>query len=290
MALMEVWSYLYVGVFHSGFAYEIKISTDFERFKSKTFTFSIMKRYILLLLTVFLSGIYAEAQTKKIAIVTFYADKLIGADKLAEGARASFYEMAEKENEQFDIEPILINFHEVFKEDYLESFPFEIVPEEEVINNPGYRNYELPSSITVNPNRFISIDGYQVLVSGGNLLRSWRTESHMLEVLSDLDIDGVMYISLYYTWEPKIALGGVGNVGIKANITMELYNSEAKKVFSHNESAVSKKSVALVGAVPVMNYDKLIPMCQNATEMLVKDLNKRIPKLTKKVGKKLISR
>ena len=249
-----------------------------------------MKRYILLLLTVFLSGIYAEAQTKKIAIVTFYADKLIGADKLAEGARASFYEMAEKENEQFDIEPILINFHEAFKEDYLESFPFEIVPEEEVINNPGYRNYELPSSITVNPNRFISIDGYQVLVSGGNLLRSWRTESHMLEVLSDLDIDGVMYISLYYTWEPKIALGGMGNVGIKANITMELYNSEAKKVFSHNESAVSKKSVALVGAVPVMNYDKLIPMCQNATEMLVKDLNKRIPKLTKKVGKKLISR
>jgi hypothetical protein len=249
-----------------------------------------MKRYTLLLFTVFLSGIYAEAQTKKIAIVTFYADKLIGADKLAEGARASFYEMAEKENEQFDIEPILINFHEVFKEDYLESFPFEIVPEEDVINNPGYRNYELPSSITVNPNRFISIDGYQVLVSGGNLLRSWRTESHMLEVLSDLDIDGVMYISLYYTWEPKIALGGMGNVGIKANITMELYNREAKKVFSHNESAVSKKSVALVGAVPVMNYDKLIPMCQNATEMLVKDLNKRIPKLTKKVGKKLISR
>lgn len=249
-----------------------------------------MKRYSILLLTVFLCGVYAEAQTKKIAIVTFYADKLIGADKLAEGARQSFYEMAEEENEQFDIEPILINFHEVFKEDYLQSFPFDIVPEKDVINNPAYRNYELPSSISVNPNRFISIDGYQVLVSGGNLLRSWRTESHMLEVLSDLDVDGVMYISLYYTWEPKIALGGVGNVGIKANISMELYNAEAKKVFSHNETAVSKKSVALVGAVPVMNYDKLLPMCQDATERLVKDLNKRIPKLTKKVGNKLLSR
>jgi len=246
-----------------------------------------MRKYVFLLLTVIFTGVLAQAQTKRVAIVTFYADKLIGANKLDEGARESFYELAEEENEQFNIEPILKGFHQTFRNDYLESFPFEVVPEEAVLTHTGYTNYQLPSSITVNEDRLIPIEGYKVLVSGGNMLRSWRTESHMISALSDLDVDGVMYVTLYYTWEPKIAFGGMGNVGIKAHISMELYNKEAKKVFSHEESAVSKKSVALVGAVPVMNYDKLLPMCQDATERLTKDLNKKIQKLTKKTNKSL---
>ena len=246
-----------------------------------------MRKYLFLLLTVFFASTFAQAQDKRVAIVTFYADKLIGANKLDAGARESFYELAEEEHEQFDIEPILKEFHQTFRDDYLESFPFEVVPEEAVLNDAEYRAYQLPASINVNENRLIPIEGYKVLVSGGNLLRSWRTEAHMVSALSDLDVDGVMYVSLYYTWEPKIALAGMGNVGIKAHISMELYNKEAKKVFSHEETAVSKKSVALVGAVPVMNYDKLLPMCQDATERLTKDLRKKLPKLTKKTNKSL---
>jgi len=246
-----------------------------------------MKKTFFILAVFFMTAVYTQAQSKKIAIVTFYGDKLIGANKLDEGARESFYKLAEEENEQFNIEPTLKQFHQTFMTEYLESFPFEVVPEEKVLNNTAYQSYQLPTGITVNENRLIPIDGYKVLVSGGNMLRSWRTEAHMLSALSDLDVDGVMYVSLYYTWEPKIAFGGMGNVGIKANIRMELYNKEAKKVFSHDESAVSKNSVALVGAVPVMNYDKLIPMCQSATEKLTADLNKKLPKLTKKVDKKV---
>jgi hypothetical protein len=251
------------------------------------YSLSIMKKYLFPFLLIFLAATWAQAQEKRVAIVTFYADKLIGANKLDEGARESFYKLAEEENEQFNIEPILKEFHKTFRNDYLKAFPFEVVPEEAVLNHPGYLAYQLPSSITVNESRLIPIDGYRVLVSGGNMLRSWRTEAHMISVLSDLDVDGVMYVTLYYSWEPKIALGGMGNAGIKAHISMELYNREAKKVFSHEESAVSKKSVALVGAVPVMNYDKLLPMCQDATERLTADLVKKIPKLTKKTDESL---
>ncbi len=246
-----------------------------------------MKKYVFLLLILCFTGILAQAQSKRVAVVTFYADKLIGANKLDAGARESFYDLAEAEHEQFNIEPILKAFHKTFRDEYLESFPFEVVPEEAVLNDAEYTNYQLPSSITVNENRFIPIEGYKVLVSGGNMLRSWRTEAHMISALSDLEVDGVMYVTLYYTWEPKIALGGMGNVGIKAHIIMELFNKEAKKVFSHEESAVSKKSVALVGAVPVMNYDKLLPMCEDATERLTSDLNKKLSKLTKKTDKSL---
>ncbi len=195
-----------------------------------------MRKYVLLLLTVFFAGVIAQAQTKRVAIVTFYADRLIGAKKLDEGARESFYKMVEEGNEQFDIEPILKTFHKTFKDDYLESFPFEIIPEEAVLNDAEYKAYQLPESIRVNDNRIgvndsrlIPIEGYKVLVSGGNMLRSWRTEAHMIAALSDLDADGVMYVTLYYTWEPKIALGGMGTVGIKAHILMELYNNEQKR-------------------------------------------------------------
>lgn len=246
-----------------------------------------MRKYAFLLLALLFAGVWVQAQSKRVAIVTFYADKLIGANKLDEGARESFYELAEEGNEQFDIEPILKEFHKTFIDDYLESFPFEMVPEEAVFTDAEYASYQLPSSITVNEARLIPIEGYKVLVSGGNMLRSWRTEAHMISALSELDVDGVMYVTLYYTWEPKIALGGMGNVGIKAHISMELYNKEAKKVFSHEETAVSKKSVALVGAVPVMNYDKLIPMCEDATERLTGDLKKKIQKLTRKTDKSL---
>lgn len=39
------------------------------------------------------------------------------------------------------------------------------------------------------------------------MLRSWRTEAYMNKILDDLNIDGVMFVSRYYQWEPKIALG-----------------------------------------------------------------------------------
>ena len=109
----------------------------------------------------------------------------------------------------------------------------------------------------------------------------------MLKLLEDVGIDGVMFVYMSYAWEPKIALGGLGNAGIRTYINMDLFNSDAKKVFKLEESATSKKSVALVNGAPVFNYDKLMPMCENATERLLDDLNKNIPKLTKKVDKKL---
>lgn len=93
---------------------------------------------------------------------------------------------------------------------------------------------------------FIAIDGYNVLLIGGNMLRPWRTEAHMLELLKYEDIDGVMFVSRYYAWEPKVSVGGLGNAGIRTYINMDLFNKDAKKVFKLDEYATSKKSVAIV--------------------------------------------
>ena len=236
-------------------------------------------------------------QKKKVAVVTFYVDKYINANKIVEASRSSTYEKTREDDPRFDLRPLLKDFHETFMKKYSKEFPFELVSEDEILNNPMYQAYKGLDGVedqdsvdlyseAIN-DQFIAIDGYNVLLTGGNMLRSWRTEAHMLKLLEDVGIDGVMFVYMSYAWEPKIAFGGLGNAGIRTYINMDLFNSDAKKVFKLEESATSKKSVALVNGAPIFNYDKLMPMCENATERLLDDLNKNIPKLTKKVDKKL---
>ena len=86
---------------------------------------------------------------------------------------------------------------------------------------------------------------------------------------------------------PRSLLETLEMLGVRTYINIDLFNKDAKKVFKLDEYATSKKSVALVSGAPVMNYDKLMPMCKNATEELLDDLNKKIPKIAKKVDKKL---
>jgi hypothetical protein len=236
-------------------------------------------------------------QKKRVAVVTFYADKYINADKIVETARATTYEQTRRDDPRFDLRPILERFHETFIKEYSKDFPFELVSEDVILNNPMYQAYRgldgvedqdsIDSFFEALNDRFIAIDGYKVLLTGGNLLRSWRTESHMVKILEDANIDGVMFVSLYYGWEPKVAFGGLGNAGIRAYINMDLFNKEAKKVFKVDEFATSKKGVALVSGVPVLNYDKLLPMCESATDELLEDLDKELAKITKKADKSL---
>ena len=258
-----------------------------------------MKKLIFMMaaLVMLTSVAHAQKDKKKIAIVTFYVDKYINADKIVEGMREQTYEMTRKDDPRFDLRPVLQEFHHEFIHEFAGKFPFEIVDEQAVLNHPKYQAYSGLEGIEDEgdieglerelQDRFIAIDGYNVLLTGGNLLRSWRTESHMVTILDDLDIDGVMFVSLYYQWEPKVALGGLGNAGIRAYINVDLFDREAKKVFKLEEFATSKKGVALVNGAPILNYDKLMPMCQNATEELQEDLDKRLPKLVSKVDKKL---
>ena len=256
-----------------------------------------MKRifYIALLCLITVSVSYG--QKKRVAVVTFFVDKYIDASKIEAGSRAFAYEQTKQDDPRFDLRPILKDFHETFMKKYVKQFPFEIVPEDDILNHPMYQAYKGLDGVEDEDSadvlmeqindRFIAIDGYNVLLTGGNMLRSWRTESHMVKILEDQDIDGVMFVSMYYAWEPKVALGGLGNCGVRSYINIDLFDKEAKKVFKLDEFATSKKGVPLVSGTPVMNYKKLMPMCESATEELLADLNKKLPKYLKKVDQRL---
>ncbi len=236
----------------------------------------------------------AFAQKKKVAVVTFFVDKYIDYSKLDVDAASAGNEMTLQDDPRFDLRPLLKDFHKTFMTEYIKQFPFEVVDEKTVMENEMYKNYNglggvEKASDTENDNArwdyLIAIDGYKALPTGGNLLRSWRTEAKMLDIFND--VDGVMFVYMSYAFEPKLAIGGMGTAGIRAYMHMDLYNKDAKKVFKLNEFATSKKSVALVGGIPIMKLEKILPLCENGTERLLGDMNKKLPKLIKKIDKKL---
>jgi len=254
-----------------------------------------MKKSIYLFMGIFMMTSISFGQNKKVAVVTFYVDKYIDASKIVKEARDQSQEQTMRDDPNFDLRPLLNDFYETFRKKYAKEFPFEIVDERIVIGNERYQAYNgldgiedqdsIDSYNETIHDRFISIDGYQVLLTGGNLLRSWRTEAHMMDIFED--VDGVMFVSMSYGYEPKINIGGMGNAGIRAYMHMDLFNKEAKKVFKLDEYATSKKGVPMINGVPIMSTNKVLPLCQNATEELLEDMNKNLPKLIKKVDKKL---
>ena len=71
-----------------------------------------------------------------------YVDKYIGANKIVETSREATYEMTKKDDPRFDLRPILQDFHKTITKDYIKEFPFEMIPEEDVLNHVMYKAYK----------------------------------------------------------------------------------------------------------------------------------------------------
>ncbi len=246
-------------------------------------------KFIFVVLSLVLTFSTSFGQNKKIAVVTFYVDKHIGFSELNENAALLAAIGSLAENPNFDLTSVLNNFHEVFFTEYSKKFPFDIVPEEEVLGNELYQNYESKWGETSDDERsifmqrYLAYPGYKPMEE--SLGKKNRNDLKMLEIFKD--VDGVMFVYLDYNFVPKMAIGGMGSAGVKANVRMKLWNKEGKRVFAFNESAVSKKSVGMAAGIPVMDVKKLLPLCESASEELLKDLEKKLAKIAKKAAKKL---
>src|SRR5690606_439825 len=96
----------------------------------------------LFFLSTLLFSFSLYAQQKKVAVVTIYADKYIDFSQLNGTAAlvASIGKLSEDPN--FNLQPIVNNFHDLFFETLVKGFPFEFLPENDVLNNPAYQAYE----------------------------------------------------------------------------------------------------------------------------------------------------
>jgi hypothetical protein len=248
-----------------------------------------MKKTLFLLLILF--SVQAFSQKKKVAVTTFYVDKHIDFSGLDGAARMAASIASLAENPNFDLKSVLNNFHTVFFNDYAKQFPFDLMAEESVIGKDQYKNYESKFGETADADKsklmqkYIVQDGYKPLMET-LAKKEKRNEIRMLEIFKN-DADGVMFVYMSYSFVKKFAVGGTGTAGIRAHAHIKLWNKEGKKVFSINESAVSDKTVAMVNGIPLTTPDKILPLCEDASQVLLKDLNKRLEKIAKKSAKKL---
>lgn len=242
----------------------------------------------ILLVTGLLISILGKSQDKKVALTTFYVDKHIGFSELGGGAAgmaASIASLAEDPN--FNLQPVLDNFYNTFMNSYAKDFPFALLPEEEVLNNSDYKNYEGRFNESQDKDRNKLLQQYLTAKEYTPLVESFikgekSNQMQMVKMFSSAD--GVMFVSMSYDFIKKAV---PFTAGIRAHVRIKVWNKEGKRVFTVNESANSKKSVAIVGGIPVMTPDKLLPLCENASKELVQDLAKRMKKIASKAGKKL---
>lgn len=245
-----------------------------------------MKKFKSFFLIFVLAGItlVASAQ-KKVGVVTCMVDKQIDVSQLGGvGAVAFVATLAGDDN--FDLTSVLNNFHDVFFKEYAKSFPFEIVPEETVLGNEAYQNYEDKhkeddgSDTNKFFQRYITYGDYKAM--NPSVVKNEKSNQYRLMQIFKDDLDGVMFVDLTYAFVPKLAV----TAKVQASISLALYDKEGKKVFRIFESAVSKKTVGLVAGVPTAKAADIKPMCEDASEQLFEDLRETLPKIAKKSAKK----
>lgn len=239
-----------------------------------------MKISKLILVALFLCiGYFSNAQNKKVAVVTFYADKLVGLKDVGLGAVALAAELQNDSN--FNLTPLVQQFHGKFFNEYSKKFPFQLVDEATVTGKADYVSFKPEYARGSEATRYTAIKGYH------SITPNWgkaNTES-MTKMFSEYD--GTMYVFLTFELVKGFGVGGTASTKMEAYTNIVMYNKAGEKVFTINEHANSKKTGAMVGGVPVMKTEKILPMCESALAELMIDLEKRIQKIVEKSDKKL---
>jgi hypothetical protein len=224
----------------------------------------------------------ANAQTKNVAVVSFYINKQIDVTSFGGEAYAAVTKLGE--DPAFNLTPLLNTFHTQFIDNYSKALPFALIPEDQVLKNEAYKAFTpigiAEGGVLKVTNFLTAIDGYKIVLP----FIGSHNEKNLVKIFPETD--GVMTVSIHFKLV-KIGFGGMGVVKVSATTTLTLFNKDGDKVFSVDEEAKSKNVSPLVAGVPVMSLDKIVPMCESAMEELMIALQKDIPKITKKADAKL---
>jgi hypothetical protein len=221
------------------------------------------------------------AQNKKVAVVTFYAVKQIGAADFGSTVNLSIMKLSDDPN--FNMTPLLKSFHSQFFDTYSKDFPFQLLPEDQVTSNDAYKAFAPAGTATsgiFKDTYNIPIEGYKVVLP----VVGHENERNLLSIFNQCD--GVMKVYVDFDLV-KIGFGGMGVVKVNAHANIALFNKQGDKVFSIKEDAKSKNVSPLVAGVPVMTTEKILPMCESALNELMANLQTDLPKMIKKANAKL---
>lgn len=232
-----------------------------------------------------LMSVSTFAQKKKVAVVTFYANKMVEFNDLGAGYDFLLQGILKlRDDPNFNLTPLLKNYHDNFFNDYSKAFPFELLSENEVLKSEIYQNFTPKYDVKdYGAANYLVSDGYKYIYEG---FMGKENEVAMAKMFADR-ADGVMFVTINFAFEKGFGIGGTATVKMRANTRIALYDKKGEKVFAFTENERSKKTGVMVGGVPVIKPEKVLPMCESALTELMGDLQKRISKIVKKSEMKL---
>jgi hypothetical protein len=237
-----------------------------------------MKKILFALTVLFALNSYS--QTKKIAVVSFYTNKTIGLSALGLDGLASVTDLGNNPN--FNLTPILEKYHDAFFNVYSKRFPFELLPENVVTQKKEYIDFT-PKYDKKDDKNAINYTGYKYIYDG---IADSSNEVGVAKMFSEV-ADGILFTEIHFDLQKGFGIGGTASLKMRATARISLYDKNGKKVFAINEGEDSKKTGVMVGGVPILTPEKILPMCESALEELMKDLDGRIAKIVKKTAEKL---
>lgn len=231
----------------------------------------------VLLLAVTMPG-FAQAK-KKVAVVTFYADRNIDLSDVGGAGVTLVAELLD--DPTFNLKPLIDKYHDKFFKDYAPKFPFDIAPETTVTENAAYQAYLPEYAPGYEVTRYVVPAGYKAI----DAYYGKKNVKEMVKLFSDYD--GVLFVYISFSMNKGFGVGGTATTKMKAYTNITLYNKLGTKVFAIRESANAKQTGMMVSGVPVLDANKVMPQCESALEELMEDLDKRLQKIIDKSAKKL---
>jgi hypothetical protein len=241
-----------------------------------------MKKSTLPVLMLLLAFTTSFAQEKKVALVTFFGDKKIGGTGMSTIGESLMKDPA------FNLQPLVEKAYDRFVNEFAKDFPFKLIDAKEISGNADYQAYK--SVMLADTSKgFNKAMGIQYAIIPGMIWAYGDKQGLLSEAKQDPcnlakifpDADGIMFVSMDYEFESR-AMGFAA--GAVAYLNIFLYDKKCDKVFRIRERAVSKGKVPAAAGIPIMNVEKIQPLCQDATEALFEDLKGRLGKIVKKSG------
>jgi hypothetical protein len=231
-----------------------------------------MKKHLITLFAILIVAT-SFAQVKKAAIISVFGSRNLSDNPLD----TKIYEELMKDS-SFNLTPIVNEFDVVVRETFIPDFPFPFLDKKDVVSKPEYPKLAEKTKwadenwMTTAAEEYVPIAAYGIA----------DDEEAIKEAFTFLDVDAVMIVYINFNIYDAVGIGPLTKKKIYANVNMKMFDKDGKRIFKLKDRATSNKGVAAVAGI-VASPEKIMPLIQEASDNLLEDMKKKLPKNTGKI-------
>lgn len=234
-----------------------------------------MKKSFLILSLFCIASAFAQETVNKAAIISIFGDKQVTGGGLA------FTVVLEKlaKDTTFALISSINKFEDKLNKSLLPEFPFPFLTKEEVVKNTDYSQLARENANGLMSLYLIPANDYHIIT---------QTEKEKIRKAFEIykDVDAVALCYLTFEIYDEVGAMGLSAQKVRAYVNMQMFNKEGKNIFKLRDWSKSNTSVMAVGGI-MTDLDKIKKMVEEATDNLIIDMEKKLPKSLNKMAKKL---